>query len=659
MLHDYLIDIGREDIALKYSYLLHGDYEDYDDLTDNDVEYSDRYLHILYHLNNDSISTAVFNLAMLEISMYGVSKLYHELNGYEGVSIEFAASVLSSAQEMGTTHFDVMKAQFSALSVMLNAQTIEHVPFFRRPLRADERILGYLCGSDTPDEALSGKANMFFGGEEREVYVGKRYVDSIYTYLEDFTAPRSILQIAGVRGVGKKLLLKVASERRELATLFADWNSIINSKEYKKLITKVKRECLLYGTAVCIHSVDEDNLSGEHIRDVDPQRILLDLLTDFHRTGIKTVVMTAPAIRISPLFNGQVMRIDIGRYTRAERIVFWEKFCELHGIKDDVDCVYQGSNFSLTPMEIEKAVQSLAYQKALGRPIDKKLCSDMCYDSIELPTNANIKEVDTLYTLDDIKLLDESKRQLTNLCNHTVYKHTVYDEWNMESRFAYGKNISALFSGPPGTGKTMAAQIIGNLTNMRIYKVDLSQVVDKYIGETEKKLEAIFSAAEKSNVILFFDEADAIFGKRSEVKEAKDRYANTEVSYILQRIEEYDGVVILATNYQKNIDEAFMRRIRYHIEFNLPTADIRKEIWQGAIPPELPTTDIDYDYLSRRFELSGGHIKNIILNAVFLAAGDNVPFGMIHILTSMRMESAKMGKVMMLQDFGEYAYLLY
>lgn len=165
----------------------------------------------------------------------------------------------------------------------------------------------------------------------------------------------------------------------------------------------------------------------------------------------------------------------------------------------------------------------------------------------------------------------------------------MYDEWNLESRYSYGKNVSALFYGPPGTGKTMAVHVIANMLNLPLYRIDLSQVVDKYIGETEKRLEEIFNAAEKNNTVLFFDEADAIFGKRSDVHEAKDKYANTEVSYILQRIEQYDGIVILATNYRKNIDEAFMRRIRYVVEFSLPDARLRKELWKSSFSDEIPT----------------------------------------------------------------------
>ena len=247
---------------------------------------------------------------------------------------------------------------------------------------------------------------------------------------------------------------------------------------------------------------------------------------------------------------------------------------------------------------------------------------------------------------------------MNNICSHVWHRHKVYDEWNMDSRYAYGKNVSALFFGPPGTGKTMAVHVLANMLNLPLYRIDLSQVVDKYIGETEKRLEEIFDSAEKNNTVLFFDEADAIFGKRSDVNEAKDKYANTEVSYILQRIEQYDGIVILATNYRKNIDEAFMRRIRYVVEFSLPDKELRKELWQTSFSKEIQTEGLDFEYLAEQFEVAGGAIKNIVLNAAFLAAAENRPVGMVDVLRSVRNENVKIGKVMLSKDFGRYEELM-
>jgi SpoVK/Ycf46/Vps4 family AAA+-type ATPase len=196
-------------------------------------------------------------------------------------------------------------------------------------------------------------------------------------------------------------------------------------------------------------------------------------------------------------------------------------------------------------------------------------------------------------------------------------------EWGFEQRIASGKGLKALFAGPSGTGKTMTAGVMARERGLDLYKIDLSAIVSKYIGETEKNLDRIFRAAQCSNAILFFDEADALFGKRSEVKDAHDRYANVEVAYLLQKIEEYEGVVILASNLSKNIDEAFSRRMHYVVEFPLPDDKHRELLWRGMFPPEVPLgADVDVRFLAKQFPLAGGDIKKVALDAAFLAAQD-------------------------------------
>jgi SpoVK/Ycf46/Vps4 family AAA+-type ATPase len=214
-----------------------------------------------------------------------------------------------------------------------------------------------------------------------------------------------------------------------------------------------------------------------------------------------------------------------------------------------------------------------------------------------------------------------------------------------------------LFAGPPGTGKTMAAHVLSNMLDIPLYKIDLSQVADKYIGETEKHLRKIFDFADENELILFFDEADSLFGKRSEVKDSKDRYANMEISYILQRVEQFNGVAILATNLRENMDSAFIRRMKYVIEFPMPNKDMREQIWKNSFSENVPTGNIDYEFLSEKFELSGGNIKNIILTATFLAAGKNEAVGMIHILEAVKNEYYKYNKEMTIEDFGKYGYM--
>ena len=217
----------------------------------------------------------------------------------------------------------------------------------------------------------------------------------------------------------------------------------------------------------------------------------------------------------------------------------------------------------------------------------------------------------------------------------------VYEEWGFGRRMNRGLGISALFAGDSGTGKTMAAEIMANHLRLNLYRIDLSAVVSKYIGETEKNLRRLFDAAEEGGAILFFDEADALFGKRSEVKDSHDRYANIEVNYLLQRMEAYHGLAILATNAKRALDNAFIRRLRFIVNFPFPGVRDRRLMWEKALPPEAPVAQLDLDRLSR-LNLSGGSISNVALNAAFLAARLGEPVTMAEVLEAARAEFRKL-----------------
>jgi len=229
----------------------------------------------------------------------------------------------------------------------------------------------------------------------------------------------------------------------------------------------------------------------------------------------------------------------------------------------------------------------------------------------------------------------------------------VLETWGLGRKLTSGAGVSALFSGPPGTGKTLAAQIMANQLGIDLYRIDLSTVVSKYVGETEKNLERIFNEASESNAILFFDEADSIFGKRSEVKDAHDRYANIEVGYLLQRMEDYNGVAILATNLRANLDEAFTRRLQFIINFPFPEEEYRLKIWKVLMPPDMPRAeDLDLKFMADRFKLAGGSIRNIIVSAAYLAAVNGGTVKMEHLMHGTRREFQKMGRLVQESDFA-------
>jgi SpoVK/Ycf46/Vps4 family AAA+-type ATPase len=246
-------------------------------------------------------------------------------------------------------------------------------------------------------------------------------------------------------------------------------------------------------------------------------------------------------------------------------------------------------------------------------------------------------------TWEDLVLPEQQCRTLREIVAHVRQRTRVYEQWGFAAKSRRGLGISALFAGASGTGKTLAAEVIANELRLDLYRIDLSQVVSKYIGETEKNLRRIFDAAETGGAVLLFDEADALFGKRSEVKDSHDRYANIEVSYLLQRMEEYRGLAILTTNLRNALDSAFLRRIRFVVQFPFPNAEQRKAIWQQVFPPATPTDNLDYVKLAR-LNVAGGNIRNIALGAAFLAADAGEAVGMEQLITAARSEYAKLDK---------------
>jgi len=267
-----------------------------------------------------------------------------------------------------------------------------------------------------------------------------------------------------------------------------------------------------------------------------------------------------------------------------------------------------------------------------------------CLTSTRPRLDTLAQRVEAKATWEDLVLPPAETRLLHQIAAQVAQRSTVHESWGFARRMTRGLGISALFAGDSGTGKTMAAEVIANELRLNLYRIDLSAVVSKYIGETEKNLRRLFDAAEDGGAILFFDEADALFGKRSEVKDSHDRYANIEINYLLQRMEAYGGLAILATNKQSALDLAFMRRLRFVVNFPFPSIAQRRAIWQKVFPPDAPVQDLDFDRLAR-LNLTGGNIASISLNAAFQAAHQGEPITMPLIIESARAELRKLGRV--------------
>jgi hypothetical protein len=360
------------------------------------------------------------------------------------------------------------------------------------------------------------------------------------------------------------------------------------------------------------------------------------------------------------LLNGRpFLRLPFPESSYAERKAAWSERLNGSVHLSEAEINSLAGRFRLTPGQIQDAVERAWTLNWARDPSSTTLLSS---DIDAASRNQSQTWLGTLarkltprYVWEDIVLPRQQLAILHMICATVRQRPTVYGDWGFDRKLSLGKGLIALFSGPSGTGKTMSAEIIANELGLDLFKINLSAVVSKYIGETEKNLENIFSEAQDSDAILFFDEADALFGKRSEVKDAHDRYANIETAYLLQRTEEYNGLVILASNIKKNMDEAFIRRIHFLIDFPFPEEPERLEIWRRTFPAQAPLDqDLDLPFLAHKLKITGGNIRNIILAAAFMAAEEQQAIGMRHLVRGASYEFQKMGKLIVEGDFEHY-----
>ena len=310
------------------------------------------------------------------------------------------------------------------------------------------------------------------------------------------------------------------------------------------------------------------------------------------------------------------------------------------------------SRFAMTPGQIARVAQQAVDARVLSEPVwdggraaDDGGLLDAARAECRPALGTLASRVESPLGWDHLVLPDATIRQLREIAGAVAHRHVVYDDWGLARRLGGGGGLKVLFSGASGTGKTMAASVIARELGLDLFAIDLSGVVSKFIGETEKMLDKIFRAARVGDAILFFDEADALFGKRSQVKDAHDRYANIEVAYLLQQMESHHGVVILASNLSQNMDEAFARRMHYAVEFPLPSESARERLWRGMFPPMLPLAhDVDFGFLAKQFPFSGGEIRNVALSAAFLAAQNGGRVTMQHVVRATARQLVRQGR---------------
>lgn len=338
------------------------------------------------------------------------------------------------------------------------------------------------------------------------------------------------------------------------------------------------------------------------------------------------------------------VKIQLGKLTASDKIHAWNYFNKMNQL--NIDAESYGNKYVFNVGDISNIFRSA---QLLSQDIGEK----EILDAVKMRDGGleGATLIDTSFSFHDLVVDDSVKRQLDHIINQLKYKNVLYDQWGFDSKLPYGRGISSLFYGPPGTGKTMTAAVIANELKLDLYKVDLSKLISKYIGETEKNITSLFDNAKNMNVILFFDEADALFAKRSDVKDSNDKNANAETAHLLQKLEEYEGITILATNLFEQLDDAFKRRIKFMIPFKLPDYQVRLQLWEKILPNNEFVDDIDVDLFARNFDLSGSQIKEIIVNACFIALSEGQKLSNVHLKEAITLNYQKYGKRLTNDDF--------
>jgi len=523
-----------------------------------------------------------------------------------------------------------------------------------RFLKLDSRILNFLLGNNAIDGRLVNIASLYKPALSLEnVLVDqaiKRKLLNLTQHLFSIAKPEKkklVLHLHGPYGVGKRELALGICGHLNCYVLHLDTELLLAQEcEVENLLRLVFRESLLLQAAVYLDNVEI--FFKEEIKSKAFLKTLAKVMVEY---GWLIFLSGEKPWSPQGLFEQMAFHaVEIPVPEVPLRRAAWQK--ALANLNEDAEAEFAAplaDQFRLTPGQIGDAVAFVENQCAMQEGQRQVTLTDY-YTACRNQSNRKLGELavkaEPHYGWEDLVLPHDKLAQLKEICSQVKNRYRVFGEWGFDQKLSHGKGLSVLFSGLPGTGKTMAAEVIAHELQLDLYKIDLSGVVSKYIGETEKNLARIFHEAETSNAILFFDEADALFGKRTEVSDAHDRYANIETSYLLQKMEAYEGVVILATNLRQNMDEAFTRRIRFIVEFPFPDEAIRLQIWKNHFPKQAPVSErIDYEFLSKQFQIAGGNIKNIVINAAFLAAENGGIIGMEHILAGTRREFEKIGKL--------------
>ena len=575
-------------------------------------------------------------------------------------------------QLLCNSYTDMLKARqtFSPEAPLLKYHLIslhdDHIPgpatLFDKFIHVDERITNYLLETNAIDAHLLPFTHLVYPTLKLQDIILSQEIKQLLTKLvTQYKGKALICHLCGTYGVGKQTTAEAVCSELGVPMLYVNLNEMVSVEMPPELLVPlIFREGILQNAALYLDGFDL-LLRGE--KEIKPayKTVIKELENYSHLVFLGGEKNWQPRGRLE---YKSFIDIELPIPSYLVRKQLWHQ--QWNGdlvLAVDVDLSDVANKFRFSGGQIRDAIitaRNLAKWRDPGNErVTKQDLYSACRQQSQEILNAMAHKIQPKYEWADIILPEDQTEQLSEICSYVKHYSTVYGDWGFERKLSLGKGLNVLFTGPSGTGKTMAAEIIAHELGLDLYKIDLSAIVSKYIGETEKNLDRIFQEGQTSNAILFFDEADALFGKRSEVRDSHDRYANIEIAYLLQKMDEYDGIVMLATNLRKNMDEAFSRRMHFALEFPIPEEADRYRIWKSMFPPEVPLAkDIDLEFMSRQFKITGGNIKNIALGAAFLAAEDGGCINTENLVRATKREYQKMGKLCTEGEFARYFELV-
>lgn len=613
-------------------------------------------------LNMDQFTVFCFVcgiLASTQTDYAGVYQVINENGNLSAPTIESAAKLYFGNSFSIAGAYGEMSTCLEQLMPVLNLHIQGNMPF-STVVSPDKRIIDFLFGKNPMrlDENYIRFFKMLTDGKDlNPIMANETILDAMKISYEEGVR---IFSYFGDEGSGRKFFVKQFCAEKNLNAVSVNCKKlfIYDYSYVEQALWAVTRECILTN-ACCVL----DELS---FREDEKEKFYgyMDLaFGKLNAQGITVFAVSREKLDMKDITREEYTELEIPTPTNQEREDCWKYFSQGYGLDQDVVLPEMATKFLFTPGKISAALKNARSLATMNKEIliSRKTLFQGCYNQMSSELTQKATKVKANFGFEDIVMNKDQRETLEHAIDQMNFRKHVYDNWDYNKKYPYGRGLSILLFGAPGTGKSMCAQVIAHELNLELYRVDLSKVIDKYVGETEKSISMIFREAKKCNVVLFFDECDTLFAKRSDDGGSNQASNNNKTALLLQEVEAYDGVSVLATNYKHNIDPAFFRRMKYIVEFEFPDVNTREMLWRTTIPKSTPLgEDVDIRFLAERFEFVGGNIKNCILNAAFLAAadGDGEEVCMRHYLQAIRYEFIKVGKVFTKADFEPYAHMV-